>query len=230
MNNYWKTHYDSISKKFDSSLLKQVGKTINGQEISESQIALIIETVASALRLNASDSIIDLCCGNGLLTRRLAPLVKEIVGIDFTAHLIDTAKKYNSFDNIEYINLDVLCLDYSYFKGLKKILMYEALQHFSTEQLAVLLDELSSLGGGSLVFLGSIPNKGRLRAYYDTDDKFEFYMKCESEGRPHMGHWWMMGEIEQLASKYGFNSTLLPQDTNLYTAHYRFNVLLEKCR
>ena len=229
MHNYWKIHYDSISKKIDSSLLKQVGKTVNGQEISESQVVAIIESVLGSLRLNASDSLIDLCCGNGLLTRHLAPLVKEIVGIDFTANLINAAKKYNSFDNIEYVNLDVLCLDDIYFKGLKKIIMYEALQHFSTEQLAVLLKKLSTLEVGSLVYLGSIPNKDKLRVYYDTDEKFEFYMKCESEGRPHIGHWWVIGEIEQLATKHGFNFRLLLQDTNIYTAHYRFDVLLEKC-
>jgi cyclopropane fatty-acyl-phospholipid synthase-like methyltransferase len=229
MHNYWKIYYDSISKKFDSSLLKQVGKTVNGQEISESQVVAIIESVVGSLRLNASDSLIDLCCGNGLLTRQLAPLVKEIVGIDFTANLINAAKKYNSFDNIEYVNLDVLCLDDIYFKGLKKIIMYEALQHFSTEQLAVLLKKLSTLEVGSLVYLGSIPNKDKLRVYYDTDEKFEFYMKCESEGRPHIGHWWVIGEIEQLATKYGFNFRLLLQDINIYTAHYRFDVLLEKC-
>ena len=229
MHNYWKIHYNSISKKIDSSLLKQVGKTVNGQEISESQVVALIESVVGSLRLNASDSLIYLCCGNGLLTRQLAPLVKEIVGIDFTANLINAAKKYNSFDNIEYVNLDVLCLDDIYFKGLKKIIMYEALQHFSTEQLAVLLKKLSTLEVGSLVYLGSIPNKDKLRVYYDTDEKFKFYMKCESEGKPHIGHWWVIGEIEQLATKYGFNFRLLLQDTNIYTAHYRFDVLLEKC-
>lgn len=228
MNSYWKNHYDSISKQFDGSLLKQVGKTINGQEISEPQVKLIVENIANVLRLNSKDSVVDLCCGNGLITRRLAPLVKDVVGVDFTLGLIDAAKSYNSFPNIEYVNADVLRLDPKYFLDLKKIVMYEALQHFSPEQLVKLLDELSSLGQGSLVFLGSIPNKEKLNAYYDTEEKYAYYMQRESEGKPHIGRWWLMEEIERLVSTRGFKATFLPQEPTLYTAYYRFDVLLEK--
>lgn len=230
MNSYWKTHYDSISKQFDGSLLKQVGKTVNGQEIPESQVRLIVENISNVLRLNAKDSVIDLCCGNGLITRQLAPLVREIVGVDFTHGLIDAAKRYNSFDNIKYINSDVLSLDHKYFSGMRKIVMYEALQHFSLEQLAKLLDKLYGLGAGSLVFLGSIPNKEKLNVYYDTEKKYAFYMQRETEGEPHIGRWWLMKEIEQLVSTRGFKATFLLQEPTLYTAYYRFDVLLERCQ
>ncbi|MGZ8933270.1 MAG: class I SAM-dependent methyltransferase [Methylobacter sp.] len=230
MNSYWKNYYDLSSQQFDDSLLKQVGKTVNGQEIAEYQVKLIVENIANVLRLNAKDSVVDLCCGNGLLTRQLAALVKDIVGVDFTSGLIDAARKYNGFSNIEYVNSDVLCLEPGYFSGLKKIIMYEALQHFSEEQLSALLKELSNLGTGSLVFFGSIPNKEKLSVYYDTEEKFAFYMQRESESRPHIGRWWLTDEIERLVSSRGFKANFLPQEPTLYTAYYRFNVLLEKCQ
>jgi hypothetical protein len=107
--------------------------------------------------------------------------------------------------------------------------MYEALQHFSREQLVKLLDEMSSLGAGALVFLGSIPNKERLNAYYDTDEKYAYYMQREREGKPHIGRWWLMEEIARLVSTRGFEATYLPQEPGLYTAYYRFDVLLEIC-
>jgi 2-polyprenyl-3-methyl-5-hydroxy-6-metoxy-1,4-benzoquinol methylase len=228
MNHYWKEHYDSISKQFDGSLLKQVGKTVNGREVPEHQVKLIVENIANVLQLSAEDSVVDLCCGNGLITRPLASLVKEIVGVDFTSSLIEAAKKYNGFHNINYVTSDVLNLDPKYFSGLKKIIMYEALQLFSEEQFGILLDQLKSLAPGSLVFFGGIPNKEKLRVYYDTEGKFAFYMQRESEGKPHMGRWWLMNEIEQLASTRGFKATFLPQDPTLYTAYYRYDVLLEK--
>jgi len=230
MNSYWKNHFDTISRQFDDSLLKQVGKTVNGQEISELQVKLIIENIVNVLRLCAKDFVVDLCCGNGLITRQLAPFVKKIVGVDFTSGLIDTAKEYKAFHNIEYVNSDVLNLDPEYLLGLKKILMYEALQHFSAEQLIHLLDELSGLESGSLVFFGSIPNKEKLKVYYDTEEKYAFYMKCESEGEPHIGRWWLMNEIEQLGAMRGFKAIFLPQVQTLYTSYYRFDVLLEKCQ
>ena len=229
MSSYWKNHYDSISKQFDGSLLKQVGKTINGQEIPESQVKLICENIANILRLNAKDSIIDLCCGNGLITRQLAPLVKEVVGVDFTHGLIDAAKIHNNLPNIAYLHSDVLRLKPQYLLGLKKVLMYEALQHFSTKQFTKLLDELNHLNSGSLVFFGSIPNKEKLTAYYDTEEKYSFYLQRERDGKPHIGQWWVMDEIEQLISMHGFKATFIPQNPALYTAYYRFDVLLEKC-
>jgi len=230
MTSYWKDHYDSISRQFDGSLLKQVGKTVNGREIPEAQVKLIVENIATVLRLGAKDSVVDLCCGNGLITRQLAPLVKGIVGVDFTHGSIDAAKRYNSFHNIEYISSDVLNLDHKYFSGLRKIVMYEALQHFSLEQLVKLLDEFSGLMTGSLVFFGSIPNQEKLHVYYDTEDKYAFYMQRESEGMPHIGRWWLMEEIRQLVSMRGFKVMGLSQEPTLYTAYYRFDVLLEKCQ
>jgi 2-polyprenyl-3-methyl-5-hydroxy-6-metoxy-1,4-benzoquinol methylase len=230
MSAYWKNHYDSVSKQFDGSLLKQVGKTVNGEEIPEAQVKLIVDNIASVLHLSIKDSIIDLCCGNGLISRQLAPLVNDVVGVDFISGLIDAAKKFNSNHNIEYVNSDVLRLEPKYFSGLKKILMYEAMQHFSEAQFSSLLDDLSKLDKGSLVFFASIPNKLKLRTYYDTDEKFAFYTQREAEGRPHIGRWWLIDEIETLAFTRGFIVTLIPQNSTLYTAYYRFDVLLEKCQ
>ena len=229
MNGYWKSHYDLISSQFDGSLLKQVGKTVNGREVPESQVKLIVHNIASVLQLSANDTVIDLCCGNGLITRKIAPLVEKVFGVDYTFGLIETAKTYNSFHNIEYINSDILSLDPDYYNGFNKILMYEALQHFYEEQLVKLLDVLSTSEAGSLFFLGSIPNKEKLNEYYDTEEKYAFYMHREREGKPHIGRWWLKEEIEQIASNGGFKAMLLQQEPTLYTAYYRFDVLLERC-
>ncbi len=230
MNDYWKNHYASIGKEFDGALLKQVGKTVNGKEVDELQVSLIVENIVNDLRLSMQDTVVDLCCGNGLITTRLAPFVDQIVGIDFSASLIDSARKYNSSYNIKYIPDDILHLDLKYFLGQKKFLMYEALQHFSEEEFIILLDKLSHADLGSLVFLGSIPNKKKLRVFYNTKNKYIFYMKRESEGEPHIGRWWLIDEIEQIASTRGFQATYLPQLPGLYTAYYRFNFILKKLK
>ena len=229
MNNYWKDHYQETSRRFHGSQLKQVGKTVNGYEISQTQLRLIVGHIGHILHLGARDSMLDLCCGNGLITRRLAPLVREIVAVDFAGGLIDIAKRQNCLHNIEYLTSNVLRLDNKYFQGRNKILMYEALQHFSVEELSSLLDKLSTLEPNSLVFLGSIPNKEKLGVYYDTPEKMSFYLRSEQEGKPHMGRWWSASEIESLGSARGLKTTILAQLPSLYTAHYRFDVLLEAC-
>jgi 2-polyprenyl-3-methyl-5-hydroxy-6-metoxy-1,4-benzoquinol methylase len=228
MSNYWKNFFDSVTKQFDGSLLKQVGKTLNGQEISEHQVSLIVEAIVTNLQLDEKDSVVDLCCGNGLVTRRLAPLVKEIIAVDFSDELIAVAVKHNNFHNIKYISSDVLNLDSNFFLGSRKVLMNEALQHLSEPQFGVLLDNLKNLEPGSLVFFGGIADKEKLKVYYDTEEKFAFYMQREREGKPHMGKWWLMKEIERLASTRGFKTTFLSQLPTMFTAYYRFDALLEK--
>jgi ubiquinone/menaquinone biosynthesis C-methylase UbiE len=229
MNSYWKEHYDLISEQFPVSLLKQVGKTVNGQEISETQVKLITESIVNGLKLAAEDSIFDLCCGNGVITKQLASSVKDIVGVDFSTRLINCARLYNSANNIAYLNCNIMDLDPKYFSGLKKILMYEALQHFTSKEVIALLEVFDCLQSGALLFFGSIPNKNKLKTYYNTPEKYAYYKKSEAEGKPHMGRWWLMSEIEQIASNYGYKANILRQNPELYTAYYRFDVLLKKC-
>lgn len=230
MSSYWKAHYDSLSKRFPASPLKQVGKTVNGQEVPRSQLDAIVQGIANALQLTEEDALIDLCCGNGLITRRLAGIAKEVVGVDFSPGLIDVAESCNSAPNIEYINSDVLELTEEFFSGSKRVSMYEALQHLSLEQFVELLNRFRGLQPGALVFLGSIPNEERLAAYYDSEEKLAYYEQREREGKPHMGRWWSMEEIERILPTREFEATFLSQNPTLYTASYRFDLLLERHR
>lgn len=228
MSDYWKSHYDDNSKQFAGAPLKQVGKTVNGHEVSEDQVQLIVDHMRESLRLNASDRVLDLCCGNGLLIRRYAPLVKQVVGVDFTQGLIDTALQLNHGENIEYRNDDVLCLAPVYVREVSKVIMYEALQHFTIDEFGSLLDVLRDLEVGARFFIGSVPDRTKLKTYYDTEEKFRFYLQREAEGRPHIGRWWLSDEIDQLSSARGFRMFHLQQRSSLYTAYYRFDVMLEK--
>lgn len=230
MTDYWKSHYADVGKQFSESALKQVGKTVNGEEISEQQFRLIVDGIVDVLKLCKHDDVIDLCCGNGLITRELAPFVRSITGIDYTLNLIEVAKKSTASSNVEYVHADVINTNDSYFSGLKKIVMYEALQHFSEAQFSQLLNRLNGLEAGSLIFLGSIPNSEKLRTYYNTDQKFEFHQKRELEGRPHIGTWWSFDGVQRIILGRGFKLKILPQKENLYTAYYRFDVLLERSK
>ena len=49
----------------------QVKRTINGVPVGQDQIDLILRAIVDGLDLQASDSLLDLCCGNGALSRLL---------------------------------------------------------------------------------------------------------------------------------------------------------------
>ena len=170
--------------------------------------------------------LLDLCCGNGLVTKVLAENVKKVIGIDFSKELIKVAKEANHAENISYISQDVLEMSDELFIEGPKFYMYEALQLFSIDMFTQLL-KIMSVCSGAKFFIGSVPDKDRLWDYYDTEEKKLFYHKCEDENNSHMGHWWMKSDLESLALENGFKVTFLSQYSQLYTSYYRFDCLFE---
>jgi trans-aconitate methyltransferase len=228
MNNLWKDYYNLNVIKFRYSLYKQVGKTVNGIAVDDKQLKWITQNIISKLRLCQTDEVIDLCCGNGLITRDIAESASKIIGVDFSCGLIETAKSKSSAENITYVESDVLNLTDDFFKQASKYYMYEALQHFCMERTRMLLKKVSCRKGPVLFFIGSVPDKEKLWHYYDTVEKKEFYLKRERENKPHMGRWWKRDELESVATQYGFKAHFCFQPPSFYTAYYRFDCLLEK--
>lgn len=228
MTNYWKNIYETVSRDPEYSLLEQVGKTLNGKPLPEDQVQLIAQNAAKALQLASQDFLIDLCCGNGLITERIAPLVDRARAVDFSEGLIEVAKANSHATNIEYEYGDILNLGTRYFSGRKKILMNESLQHFIPSDLGVLLDQMIHLDVGSLIYFGGIPDQEKLEVYYDTPEKMAFYEMREREGRPHSGKWWLRADILKIAIDLGFKATIVPQNPAMVTSYYRFDVLLSK--
>lgn len=228
MDDYWKNLYDTVSRTPGISLQEQVGKTLNGKALSEDQVGLIVLSATEALKLEQQDVLVDLCCGNGLITEHLAPLADRAWGIDFSEGLIEVARQNSRTKKIEYAQGDVLKLDGKYFSGVRKVLMNESLQHFSSEEFGVLLECMASLEAGSRVYFGGIPDLDKFETYYDTPEKLAFYQRREREGRPHSGTWWSQPEIVRIAKEHGFKPTVVAQKPSMVTSYYRFDLLLEK--
>lgn len=67
----------------------------------------------SQLSLKGSEAILDLGCGDGVLTGRLALLVPEgtVLGIDSSVGMIETAKKIVS-ENLAFVHMDIRKINY----------------------------------------------------------------------------------------------------------------------
>src|SRR5437870_11257411 len=92
----WQQFWESYRKtevRNEQDLYFEVGKTVNQQPISEAAFKLSIELVARYLELNADDKLLELCCGNGLMSLPLASLVSEIQAVDFAQHIITNVQR-----------------------------------------------------------------------------------------------------------------------------------------
>ena len=66
------------------------------------------------LRLKGNESILDLGCGDGVLTEQLSFLVPNghVLGIDASAGMIQTAKQF-SRNNLEFLQMDIRDMSYA---------------------------------------------------------------------------------------------------------------------
>lgn len=66
------------------------------------------------LNLKGNESILDLGCGDGVLTEKMSRLVPDgsVIGIDVSQGMIATAKKYKH-KNLSFIHMDINLIDFS---------------------------------------------------------------------------------------------------------------------
>lgn len=229
----WHAHWNSMPASVaEDDLLRQVGKTVGGQPVSEAALEAILCDIRSALTLAADDSLLDLCCGNGLITARCAAYCRDATGVDFSAPLIRVANDRCSRPNVTYVLADVCALPARVVeRPYSKILMYEAIQHLAADEVERLLRALRrSTSRDAAILIGSIPDRDRLWSFYDTDDRRREYVRRVNEGTEAIGRWWTQSAISALGARCGYTVAPLPQHPNLHTAHYRFDGLLTPLR
>ena len=220
---YWREVETRTSQSIDESL-RQVGKTVMGRPVARHQLDLIVEAIATALELKPRDTVVDLGCGNGVVTERVAKRVARIAGIDVSESLLEAARTSHARSNCTYHLGDLAELGPLPLGGAAKAYGYEVLQHLSTEETRALLGTLiEQLGDGLVLFAGSIPERARLRAFYDTPERWAYYERRIAEGSDQIGHWWERGELVALCDEFGLTCESSDQTASLYTSHYRFD-------
>lgn len=230
----WKKHWDEYPTKFqETEYFKQVGKTVSGNPISDTQFRGIISDISAGLNIGREDTVLDMCCGNGIITTEISKDCKSVVGIDYSDHLIRVAQKFNKPENVSYFCASVLEKDLKklFNKPFTKIYMYEALQHFNEDDFVNIVDLIGEISStNSTIFFGSVPDKDKLWDFYNTAERRDEYIIRQSENNDALGTWWSQKYIVNICLNKGFEVEFLPQNPILHTSHYRFDFRLTKLR
>ena len=226
----WKEYFNQHPTNFEETdFLQQMGKTVSGKSITPEQFEAQIASIIDALEIQKNDLVLDLCCGNGVITTRISTYCSSIVGIDFSDTLINLANKYNKPANTFY---DCMSITDENMKNISKelftkVYMYEALQHFPEEDIPKILNLLKGITTpNSVIFIGSIPDKDRIWDFYDTEERRKDYFYRKSIDQEAIGVWWQQSEIKKVCLDNGFDCKVLPQNAILHSAHYRFDIRL----
>lgn len=233
----WHSHWQAVDvgeaqgPRDERAAMIQVGKTTMGKPVPRAQLHMLADHIRRTLQLEPSHRCLDLGCGNGLLTTELSPHVAEVVAIDYSRPLLRVAREQFATPNTRYVCRDLTDLGADWVPAgqFARGWSAEVMQHLSPEGAAGLLGWLGRhLAEGGRVLLSGIPERERLRAFYNTEERYARYQRMREAGVEQIGTWWQADELTRLATKHGLVGSRVSQPTGLYTAHYRFDFLLER--
>jgi hypothetical protein len=228
---FWNQYRKSEPQNAED-LLIQVGRTINKSPISAEAVQITLDRIIYILNLKSDSVLVDFCCGNGIFTYELSNKIKFVYGVDFSQHLISSAKKYKARPNIVYHALDALT-PVKYFVDKDNspnfFLMNAALAYFSPSQLSQILFNIKDISchADCNFLITDIPDISLLHNFYNTPDRMKRYyenQKMEFNDNDGLGRWWSREEIYVCAEGMGFSYEAIPQPEIL--SNYRMDALL----
>ncbi len=231
---FWQ-NYRNVKIISEDDLLFQVGKTVSSKPIDNNQVDIIIEGIIKELQINSEDNILDLCCGNGFLTVRIAKNAGFVLGVDFSNAMLINAIKYNAVSNVEYLNHDVNNLKEQEIiirkNKINKVIISDALAYFDNREFKNILKSLNQLLVlHHSIFIGNVLFKENIWKFYNTNfRKLDYWINhkilSKSKG---LGTWWKFNELRIISKQFNYNMKIIIQNPQLSTAHYRIDLLLEK--
>ncbi|MDX1907240.1 MAG: class I SAM-dependent methyltransferase [Bacteroidia bacterium] len=222
----WQTYWAALAHDPDPQ--RQVARTRVGQPVDEETLGQIVACISERLALRPEDHLLDVCCGNGVLTRHLALICRETVGVDISPPHIRLARAQHTAPGLTYLTGDATRLGDVLDSTFDKICLYFSFQYLDTyaKGLLAIQGMARLLKPGGRILLGDVPDSARLRVFFPRwQDRARYYLQVAS-GRSPMGKFWSADEIRRIAAACGLRVSVLSQPTHLPYASYRTDYVL----
>jgi len=231
-NNYWHDYWNNGYVVNDSDPQKQVGRTRGKRPISASDWEKTLSFIWDAMCITKDSEVLELCCGNGMLTLPLAKKVKSVIAVDFSRPIIEELNKQLTFKgikNVTTITEDVNNITFPE-SSLSHILMYFSLQYLSEKNVIVLFENAYKfLKNGGEFFIGDIPDRAKLWNFANIDDYVSMYFNSVKNDKPTIGSWFLQEDLLKMGEWAGFSKVkIIKQPEYQINSRYRFDLLLQK--
>lgn len=229
MDNYWQMFWAEHARSTVSGHSQcQVLRTLHKKPIGEEQFRKILKDIEEKMGICYDDDVLDLCCGNGIITEHLASKCKRVVGVDFAPELVAQID-LQEHPNISVIIEDVRRIDFEE-RSFDKAIIYAGLQYLSHKETVCLFKSaVRWLKSSGLFYIGDIPDRERLWNFFNTDERERAHFDSIKNDEPIVGTWFDPEWLVKLGKHTGFQDIkILRQPKALPYSHYRFNMILKK--
>lgn len=228
-NRDWEDHWSSVGQRVDrADLVRQVGRTIGGVPMPPDQIESTVKTVVAHLHAGPDDVLLDLCCGNGLVTVRLARSCRFVVGVDYSLELIQVAQERSALGNTAYLHRaaeDLRAEDFPMGRP-TKVSMIAGLQYFTETKLESLMQSLQTVSQDGLrLYFSDVPDVAKIGAFYNTPERWAEFEARLAAGTEAIGTWWDRAHVISILEDAGYTAQIIELEPERCTGHYRFDVL-----
>ena len=218
----WEKFWNHTANTFSDPLMQV-------QRKDNDSVKKTAENIIFHLDIKKQDDILDVCCGNGLLTSLIAPHCKSIQGIDISENLITLAKA--KYPTINFQREEAIAITKHYVPAtFDKVYLQFSFQYFDQKGMGekVIKEIMQVLKPGGKLFIGDIPDHANRWNHYNTLLKKFYYITSTLRGKNRMGKFWKKKELQNICKRLKVKGKVIIQPSHLPYAHYRFDYLIEK--
>lgn len=207
----------------------QVARTVNGKPVSEEQIQLIVDAIVDGLQICETDTLLDLCCGNGALSDRIFARCRGGLGVDFSEPLIAVAVQYFQAAPQRVYRLD----DVEAFlqsaddtTRFTKALCYGSFQYLPKEKAENALTLVNlRFPRVERLFIGNLPDKAKMDEFFRGRTHVP---GIENDPGSRIGIWRTESEFASLAQACGWAIEFRRMPRQFFAATYRYDAVLAR--
>ena len=223
----WYKYWNENEIVNNANLYRQVGMTSYGRHPSIDEWNRLISEIHKLIDLRESDTVLDLCCGNGMISNSIAKSCQGIVAVDFSKKLlgnfIPVSKK------IHKINCDIRDIDFKN-EQFDSIIFSASIQHLSERESIVVIGKCNKWlkENGKLIIL-DIPDLKRKWNFYSNKKYRNNYISSIIKDELIIGTWFDDQFMISVGHYFNFSKTsVIEQDSYRINHSFRFDALLEK--
>lgn len=225
----WQSYWDQQAIRHENPHA-QVARVQGGKASNQKELVKIAAYIKETLDIQATDHVLDVCCGNGMLSHELATYCATLLGIDFSAPHVKIAKESFCADNITFLLGDARQLPGIEANTFEKINLFFSFQYFDSyeEGEQVIIQMANKLKVGGKILIGDVPDAAKLHVFYPSFFQRLRYRLARIRGRDLMGRFWKESDMRKMAARAGLHIEKREQPKDFLYQHYRVDYLMGK--